>query len=116
MGHGHVLNLNRWRYKKDGTVLNNTSCAFGDGHLGQFCNRTRVCGIDNCKEVHHRLLHKTRNVTPSGHVRGVGVEKKEEPQPAHKQDDSASEDSRRNEGESKDRTGQASDTYTAVSL
>ena len=25
----------------------------GDGHLGQFCNRTRVCGIDNCKQVHH---------------------------------------------------------------
>ena len=44
-------------------------------------------------------------------VGGVGVEKKEEPQSAHKQDDSASEDSRRR---SKDRTGQASDTYTAV--
>ena len=30
----------------------------GDGHLGQFCNRTRVCGIDGCIEIHHRLLHK----------------------------------------------------------
>ena len=82
MGHGHVLNLNRWRYKIDGTVLNNTiNCAFrGDGHLGQFCNRTRVYGIDNCKEVHHKLLHKAQNVTPSGHSRGVEVEKKEEPQ------------------------------------
>ena len=32
----------------------------GDGHLGQYCNRTRVCGIDNCKELHHRLLHSER--------------------------------------------------------
>ena len=28
MGHGHVLNLNKWRYKVDGIVLNKTSCAF----------------------------------------------------------------------------------------
>ena len=28
MGHGHVLNLNKWRYKIDGIVLNKTSCAF----------------------------------------------------------------------------------------
>ena len=32
----------------------------GDGHLGQYCNRTRVCGIDNCKELHYRLLHSER--------------------------------------------------------
>ena len=28
MGHGHVLNLNKWKYKADGIVLNKTSCAF----------------------------------------------------------------------------------------
>ena len=28
MGHGHVLNLNKWIYKVDGIVLNKTSCAF----------------------------------------------------------------------------------------
>ena len=30
----------------------------GEGHLGQSCFRTRVCGLDGCQEVHHRLLHK----------------------------------------------------------
>ena len=83
----------------------------GDGHLGQFCNRTRVCGIDNCKEVHHRLLHKARNVLPSGHSRGTGDEKKEEPT---KKDDSSEDNSHHNEGESKDRSNQVNDTYAAV--
>ena len=29
----------------------------GEGHLGQYCTRTRVCGLNGCKELHHRLLH-----------------------------------------------------------
>ena len=29
----------------------------GEDHLGQHCTRTRVCGQDGCREVHHRLLH-----------------------------------------------------------
>ena len=29
----------------------------GEGHLGQYCTRTRVCGLSGCKELHHRLLH-----------------------------------------------------------
>ena len=78
MGLGHVQNLNRWKYKIDGIVQKNTNM-LSLLHLGQFCNRTRVCGTDNCKEVHHRLLHKARNVLPSGHSRGTGDEKKEEP-------------------------------------
>ena len=72
MGHGHVLNLNKWIYKVDGAwacpefkqmdIQSRWDCAkqnklcfrcLGDGHLGQFCNRTRVCGIDGCKEIHH---------------------------------------------------------------
>ena len=28
-----------------------------EGHLGQYCTRTRVCGLGGCKELHHRLLH-----------------------------------------------------------
>ena len=128
MGHGHVLNLNNWRHKVDGIVLNNRwDCAkqnklrfrcLGDGHLGQFCNRTRVCGIDGCKEIHHRLLHKVRSVLPGGHSRGMEGEKKEELLPVNKQDDSANESSYGNEGESKDQKGQQkdhlNDTYTTV--
>ena len=103
MGHGHVLNLNRWRYKKNGTVLKKYKLCFrclGDGHLGQFCNRTRVCGIDNCKEVHHRLLHKARS-----HSGEMGLEKTEESQSVNKQDNSTGEGSPHNEGEPKDQTG-----------
>ena len=29
----------------------------GEGHLGQYCTRTRTCGLNGCKELHHRLLH-----------------------------------------------------------
>ena len=63
MEHGYVLTLNRWIYKAGGTVLKQCKLCFrclGDGHLGQYCNQTRVCGIDNCKELHHRLLHSER--------------------------------------------------------
>ena len=77
-------------------------CCLGDGHLGQFYNRTRVCGIDNCKEVCHRLLHKARSVLPSGHSRGVGVENKEELLPSiSREDDSVHKASHHNEGSQK---------------
>ena len=78
MGHGHARNLNKWRYWDCAKRHKLCFCCLGEGHLGQLCNRTRVCGINDCKEVHHRLLHKPRNVVPSGHSRGIGVEKKEE--------------------------------------
>jgi len=29
----------------------------GEGHQGQSCYRSRLCGLDGCQEVHHRLLH-----------------------------------------------------------
>ena len=86
----------------------------GEGHLGQLCNRTRVCGINDCKEVHHRLLHKPRNVVPSGHSRGIGVEKKEETNSLSKQDESVGESSHPNEGESRAQVDQVNDTYTTV--
>jgi len=49
----------------------------GEGHLGQYCNRTRVCGIDNCKEVHHRLLHQDRSHHSTSQNKGVVPEKEE---------------------------------------
>ena len=102
---------NRWDSAK-----RNKLCfrCLGDGHLGQYCNRTRVCGIDHCKEVHHRLLHKARSVLPSGHSRGMGAEKKEELPPISRKDDSVHEGNGHNEGESKDQKAQLGDTYTTV--
>ena len=35
----------------------------GEGHLGQHCFRTRVCGLNGCQEVHHRLLHQVENMS-----------------------------------------------------
>ena len=72
-------------------------------------------GIDNYKEVHHRLLHKARSVWPSGHSRGMGVENKEELLPSvNREDDSVHEASHHNEGESKVQKAQLDDTYTTV--
>ena len=36
----------------------------GKGHLGQCCTRTRVCGLNGCKELHHRLLHRNPVTLP----------------------------------------------------
>ena len=40
----------------------------GEGHLGQHCNRTKVCGQSGCREVHHQLLHKDQQ---SGEVKFI---------------------------------------------
>ena len=32
----------------------------GDDHSGKSCQRTRICGIDNCKKNHNRLLHRSQ--------------------------------------------------------
>ena len=45
----------RWEYAKKFKLC--FRC-LGEGHLGQSCFHTRVCGLDGCQEVHHRLLHK----------------------------------------------------------
>ena len=45
----------RWEYAKKFRLC--FRC-LGEDHLGQHCTRTRVCGQNGCKEVHHRLLHK----------------------------------------------------------
>ena len=36
----------------------------GEGHLGQYCTRTRVCGLNGCKELHHQLLHRNPVTLP----------------------------------------------------
>ena len=38
----------------------------GEGHIGQHCCRTRVCGLNGCQEVHHRLLHQQVESTSLG--------------------------------------------------
>ena len=30
----------------------------GKGHLGDSCTWSRECGIDGCKDRHHRILHE----------------------------------------------------------
>jgi len=44
----------RWECAK---TFKQCFCCLGEGHFGQHCTRTRVCGLNGCKEVHHRLLH-----------------------------------------------------------
>ena len=84
----------------------------GNGHLEQFCNRTRVCGINNCKEVHHPLLHKDQNHQTDGQKMGTVPEKKEV---ARKQEVTPkTEDSPQKEGESREETGRQNETYTTV--
>ena len=51
---------------------------------------------------------------PSGHSRGIGVEKKEETNSLSKQDESVGESSHPNEGESRAQVDQVNDTYTTV--
>ena len=69
----------RWEYAKKFKLC--FRC-LGEGHLGQSCFRTRVCGLDGCQEVHHRLLHKhtvdkNTGVLISGYQqpKGVNVDK-----------------------------------------
>jgi len=50
MEYGYVLNLNiqrRWNCAKQCKLCFH---CLGEGHMGQYCNRTRVCRIDNYKK------------------------------------------------------------------
>ena len=40
----------------------------GKGHLGDSCTWNRECGIDGCKDRHHRLLHEEK--VTSGYMEG----------------------------------------------
>lgn len=35
----------------------------GKGHLSEACHWSRECGIDGCKEHHHRILHQEKSPT-----------------------------------------------------
>ena len=41
-------------------------CCLGEGHSGQYCTPTKVCGLNSCKELHHRLLHSDQPYLPHG--------------------------------------------------
>ena len=34
----------------------------GRSHYGEACTKTRICGINGCKESHNRLLHRDKSV------------------------------------------------------
>ena len=34
----------------------------GGSHYGEACTKTRICGINGCKELHNRLLHRDKSV------------------------------------------------------
>ena len=36
-----------------------------EGHLGKLCPKSRQCGLNGCRKLHHRLLHKTDNLSSS---------------------------------------------------
>ena len=52
----------------------------GDDHLGQACTRTRICGLDDCRETHNKPLHKKQNTGDriSEHMESKGMVKKSE--------------------------------------
>ena len=35
-----------------------------EGHLGKLCPKSRQCGLNGYQKLHHRLLHKTDNLSP----------------------------------------------------
>ena len=55
----------RWDHAKN---LKLCLRCLGEGHLGQHCYRSRVCGISGCQEFHHRLLHSAELPVPGGSV------------------------------------------------
>jgi len=73
---------NRWECAR-----HNKLCfhCLGEGHQGQFCNRTRVCGINNCKEVHHRLLY-SQSPSTSGQTHEIVSEVRVETQSSRPQE------------------------------
>ena len=49
--------------------------SLGEDHLGQYCNRTRVCDQNGCKELHHRLLHRDHNKSQTKEIRSDLIER-----------------------------------------
>ena len=47
----------RWQNAFDNRLC---FCCLGVGHFGNKCLHKIVCGLDHCKETHHRLLHRDK--------------------------------------------------------
>ena len=52
----------RWNFAKQFRLC--YRCLVG-GHLGRLCPKSRQCRLNGCQKLHHRLLHKTDNLSPS---------------------------------------------------
>ena len=102
---------NRWASAKQNKFC---FCCLGEGHQGQFCNRMKVCGINNCKEVHHRLLHSgSSQSSTNNQTNEIVSEMNEEIQPLRQQEVKAGESSTCGEGEPKEKS-QKEGTFTTV--
>ncbi|XP_062580317.1 uncharacterized protein LOC134242249 [Saccostrea cucullata] len=44
----------KWKFVRESKLCYR---CLGTGHFGSSCKKSRSCGIDNCSETHHRLLH-----------------------------------------------------------
>ena len=54
------MRILRCQWTTDGTLLKSKNClrCLSDGHRGEVCFRSRVCGIKGCRSHHRRLLHE----------------------------------------------------------
>ena len=58
----HLSLPDRWDTAKD---LKLCFCCLGDNHFGRSCPRSRQCGQNGCKELHHKLLHRSEYTKPN---------------------------------------------------
>ena len=69
---GNVMCSREWNiYRKKWETAKKLGLCYrclGKGHLGDSCTWNRECGIDGCKDRHHRLLHEEK--VTSGYMEG----------------------------------------------
>ena len=58
----HLSLPDRWDTAKD---LKLCFRCLGDNHFGRSCPRSRQCGQNGCKELHHKLLHRSEYTKPN---------------------------------------------------
>ena len=58
----HLSLPDRWDTAKD---LKLCFRCLGDNHFGKSCPRSRLCGQNGCKELHHKLLHRSEDTKPN---------------------------------------------------
>ena len=54
----HLSLPDRWDTAKE---LQLCFRCLGDNHFGRSCPRSRQCGQNGCRELHHKLLHKSES-------------------------------------------------------